>query len=56
MQVGTLVKHLPERVSSRRAKWLGIVVAVNDQYALVEWLNEGYNSYHPPQHLEVLCE
>ncbi len=55
MKVGTLVKHPPERVSERRAEWLGVVVAVNDQFALVEWLTEGYRTYHPIPHLEVLC-
>jgi hypothetical protein len=56
MQIGDLVKHLPERVSSRRAKWFGIVVGFDGGMALVDWLNEGLISYHPPPHLEVLCK
>jgi len=56
MQIGTLVKHLPERVSARRAKWLGIVVGFDGGMALVEWLTEGYRTYHPVPHLEVLCK
>jgi len=55
MEIGTLVKHPPERVSSRRAKWLGIVVGFDGGMALVEWLTEGYRTYHPTPHLEVLC-
>ena len=56
MQVGDLVKHKPERVSSKRAKWFGIVVGFDGGMALVEWFNESHRTYHPPQHLEALCK
>jgi len=55
MEIGTLVKHLPERVSSQRAKWFGIVVGFNRGMALVKWLTVNKLTYHPPPHLEVLC-
>jgi len=56
MEIGTLVKHLPERVSAKRAKWLGIVVGTSNTLVLVKWLTVNKLTYHPSPHLEVICE